>query len=73
MSCHLWYSLRRNSIEIPFPTRKILASQYQDATAAEERSQQRLIGELRRVYPTLKDEELELSRGTAHSRVGCSS
>ena len=57
---NLWYSLRRNSIEIPFPTRKILAGGYQVAAATEDESRQRLIGELRRVYPGLTDEELEL-------------
>lgn len=56
----LWYSLRRNSIEIPFPTRKILAGGYQIAVGAEEESRQRIIGELRHVYPKLMDEELEL-------------
>src|SRR5208282_4100443 len=56
----LWYSLRRNSIEIPFPTRKILAGGYQIPARTEEESPQRVIGELRRVYPTLMDEELEL-------------
>src|SRR5215469_11053371 len=56
----LWYSLRRNAIEIPFPTRKILASGYQPTPSTEQDIGRRLIGDLRRVYPTLTDEELEL-------------
>jgi small-conductance mechanosensitive channel/CRP-like cAMP-binding protein len=56
----LWYSLRRNAIEIPFPTRKVLASGYQPSATTEDDTGRRLIGDLRRVYPTLTDEELEL-------------
>jgi small-conductance mechanosensitive channel/CRP-like cAMP-binding protein len=56
----LWYSLRRSAIEIPFPTRKILTSGDQPTASTEEDTGRRLIGDLRRVYPTLTDEELEL-------------
>lgn len=64
----LWYSLRRNSIEIPVPIRKILSAGYQIPARTEEESLQRLIGELRRVYPTLADEELEVLTPTIRVR-----
>jgi CRP-like cAMP-binding protein len=58
----LWYGLRRNSIEIPFPTRTVFMHQMRSHSEVEAEHQQRLRRELRAVdfLRDLSDEELEV-------------
>ncbi len=56
----LWYALQRSAIEIPFPTRKILAQAEHAPETAGQGADRATIRELRRVYllDALTDEEL---------------
>lgn len=58
----LWYSLKRNSIEIPFPIRTLKLSRQSPNTAADEAFEREVIGDMRQVdfLRNLDDEELRI-------------